>query len=359
MPGLSKDVLGRKENTEVGNVNDVVSMQIADIRKKMDDQVEEMKELSKATMSVVDKVKKLKIDEVSEHLTRIDARLEVLEEHMAVIDKKTDDIDSVAKKDDALPHDIGSDKENPMKLPMEKEESHADKKISNIIETTIDDKNADDCVSETIKQYDNEKSTVQEPGKGNIFTKLMGKVLPGKKKSVAPQHPENVSSAPVSVAPGLSKKEMPLMNIDKPLPGAVYEPAKIAAAPREDAVDKLTMLEGSVESSAVPMNHEAAPLENPVVDLLAVDKKDLRAKMEELIASANQMAVERRYSDATEVYLKLSDAYEKNKDVPEVQVLGVRINELYDKISSNLLNNLMTTDNKEQKMPVLGESKTV
>lgn len=329
-------------------MNDVVPTQIADIRKKMDEQVEEMKELSKATMSVVDKVKKLKIDEVSEHLARIDARLEVLDEHMAAVDKKIAGDGACAKRDGLLQQDAVPDKEEAMNLPdlpMKKEESHADEKVSNVIETTMDDKKDNDCVSETIKQYDNEKSAVEGSAKGGIFKKLMSKVLPYRKKDAAPQDPEKVVNQPVSVAPDI--------NANKSAPCSVCESVE-----KEDAVDKLTMLEETVESSAVSTKQEAAPVEKPAIDLLAVDKEELRAKMEELIVSANQMTAERRYSDATEVYLKLSDAYEKNKDDSAVQELGTRINELYDKISSNLLNNLMTTD-KGQAMPALGESKSV
>lgn len=359
MMGFSKDALGKKESNGSGNIDDASSAEIADIKKKMDEQVEEMKELSKATMTIIGKIKKLKADEVSSHVERIDARLEVLEDHMAAVDKNMACVGTCAKNDGLLQQDVGPDKEEAMTLPdlPVKEESHADEKVSNVIETTMYDKMDNDCVSETIKQYENGKP-VQGPGKGGIFTKFMSRVLPGKNNGVAPQDSKKVPSEPVSVVPELNKKEMPDDDIDKSLPCAVCEPLETAAAPREDAVDKSGMLEGTVENSAVPVKDVAEHVERPDVDLMAVDKNELRAKMEELIASADQMASERRYSDATEVYVKLTDAYEQNKDNPGIQELGARINELYDKISSNLLNNLMASG-EGQNMSAFGESKSI
>ncbi len=378
---FSKDALGKKESNDAGNMNDVSSAEIADIKKKMDEQVEEMKELSKATMAIVGKVKKLKVDEVSSDMDRIDARLEVLEEHMAALDKNMACVGTCAKNDELPKQDAWPDNVEATKLPdlpMKKEGSHTDEKALNVIETTMDAKNANDCVSETIKQYENGK-TVQGPGKSGIFKKFMGKVLPGKKKDVAQQAPENVRDEPVSVVPESDKKEMPEGNMARSPPCDVCGSDEVMAKPddardneiiakpddasdnvddRLDAVEACESEAEPVENSAVHVKEEAEPVEKPDVNLMAIDKNELRAKMEEVIASAEQMASERRYSDATEVYLKLSDAYEKNKDNPRVQELGPRINELYDKISSNLLNNLMTSD-EGQNMSALGENKSI
>ncbi len=361
MMGFSK-ASGKKENNDAVSM-DAGSCDITDLRKKMDEQVEEMKELSNATMTIVEKVRKLKTEDLTSHMERIDARLVVLENHMSAVDKKQVEKDDLPKKECVpdkketmtLPDlpmkkdELPKKESKPAKdksialpdLPIKKEESHTDKKIDNVIETTLDAKKSTDCISDTIKHYENEKNTVASPAKSNIFTKFMDKIRIGKTKTVAVQSQKKIEDKPVSVVPKVNTPCAICDSVEK-LPSPVEA--------KKNSDDTNLCVNNACESRVSS--------EMPNIDLMAVDKDNLKVKMETMIASANQMAFERKYSDATEVYLKLADAYDKNMDNLSVRELGTQINELYDKISSNLLNTLMTSDDGH-KMSAFGESKIV
>ena len=332
-------------------------------------------------MLTIDKVRKLKTEEIGDHIGRIDARLKTLEGRMAVIDRKLIDTKSNLKKDDNL-DDIGSANEKSIKLPqpvptlvMPLKPKEAE---SHVIETTMDQDGArgeKDHIAEAIEHYEKEKDAPQAAGKGNIFTRLMGGILPAQKKAPAsaepksfgimadaskenggtalhklpeikPAHEEEIlKDKSAAILDPLGKMDAALNESHEP---AVHKPPEINPAHEEEILkDRPPAVNEPIENEVPPPMTEkiaAAPPKEPAVDLLAVDKKDLKSRMEEMISSASQMVAEKRYSEATEVYLKLADAYEKNKDDPLIQQLGPKLDELYDKISSNLLTNLMETD---------------
>ncbi|MEA3343952.1 MAG: hypothetical protein U9Q92_07370 [archaeon] len=375
----NKHVLPENGNDKAGEINTSLFQQVAVLRKEMDEQIKEMKELSKATMLTIDKVKKLKTDEIGDHMDRIDARLKTLEDRMAAIDRINDSVST--KKDECLA-DIGSAKEKSIKLPQPRPAlavpSTPEKPESHVIETTMAEEDANkekDHIAETIKHYEKEKDAPQAVGKGNIFTKLMGGILPAQKKAPPSAEPERFGimadaskengGTAVHNPPEIKQahedeilkdksaaipdppEKMDVALEESPGP-AVHNPPEIKPAHEEEILkDRPAVVNEPIENEVPPPITEkivAAPPKEPVFDLLAVDKKDLKSRMEELISSASQMAAEKRYSEATEVYLKLADAYEKNKDDSSIQGLGPKIDELYDKISSNLLTNLMETD---------------
>ncbi len=316
---------------------------ISDLQKKMDEQVKQMKDLSKVTMEIVEKVKKLKVADVSHSLDSIDERLDALEKKIEL--QKREIAHGVTAAEAPLA-DIGHD------APLNAE--------SHVIESTMDPP-LKDTVSQTIEHYEKGKPDNLEPGKGNIFSNIMKKVLPAhKKQEPLPEVMGNNASldAQENAAPAEVNAPQPVNDVTK-------APDIIAAcAPEEKTVPNAcacnpAIVEEVPPASTIPLNDDANPLnisdnpipanpaqtqQNPEVDLLAIDKRELKSKMEEMIASASQMAAERKFSEATEVYLKLADAYEKNKDDPAIQALASGIDTLYDKISSNLLNNLMTND---------------
>ena len=71
------------------------------------------------------------------------------------------------------------------------------------------------------------------------------------------------------------------------------------------------------------------------------------AKLSQDIIRAKQLVREKKYSEATEIYLMLINALEDSKNDPSVKGLAPAIDELYEYISSNLLTNLSAPEEKE------------
>ncbi len=375
----NKNILPESGKDKTVEKNTSLFQQVAVLRKEMDEQIKEMKELSEATMLTIDKVRKLKVEEIGDHIDRIDARLKTLEGRMAAIDRINDSVST--KKDECL-DDIGSAKEKSIKLPQPDSAlvvpSIPEKPEPHVIETTMAEEDANkekDHIAETIEHYEKEKDAPQAAGKGNIFNKLMGGILPAQKKAPASAEPKSFGimadaskeNGETTVHKPHEIKQAHEEGILKDKPAAIPDPPEKMDAALEESPEppvhkpdeiKQAHEEGILKDRPPPVNEPienevpppmtekivAAPPKEQVTDLLAVDKKDMKSSMEELISSASQMAAEKRYSEATEVYLKLADAYEKNKDDSSIQGLAPKIDELYDKISSNLLTNLMETD---------------
>ncbi|MFH1126927.1 MAG: hypothetical protein V1718_02345 [archaeon] len=347
---LSVDSKTHDDNTLVSEVRD--------IRKELDEQIKEMKELSSVTIAAIGKIRKLNADEICTQLFSIDERLKKLDEHAASVDKKLADLEKHPKREEqaiecrhegrktaeskaiSLSHcsDCGS-KQDIIKLPEsplpDVLHHKATDSLAHVIETTMDkvDAKKNDGVSETLRSYENKNIAKPEESGDNIFTKLISKVMPPHKKDS------------LFAQPKMADRE------DK---GFVHETIINESTKKDFAVPKVPEQAAKVIAENKPVKIEAA--EHPIkeekdviakkadVDLLCVDEGELGPKMDEMLSRAKQMLIEKRYSDATEIYLKLSDAYEKNKDNPMVQELRMEIDELYDKISSSLLSNLMGTD---------------
>lgn len=372
----NKNILPESGKDKTVEKNTSLFQQVAVLRKEMDEQIKEMKELSKATMLTIDKVRKLKVEEIGDHMNRVDARLKTLEDRMAAIDRINDS--RSMKKDECLAESGSASIKLPQSRPALAVPSMPEEPESHVIETTMDQEDArgeKDHIAETIEHYEKEKDAPVAAGKGNIFTKLMGGILPAQKKASASAEPERFGimadaskengETAVHRLPEINPdhdegvlKDKPAAILDSPekmdaaleeSPGPpVHKPDEIKQAHEDEILkDRPAAVNEPIENEVPPPMTEkilAAPPKEQVTDLLAVDKKDLKSRMEEMISSASQMAAEKRYSEATEVYLKLADAYEKNKDDSLILGLGPKLDELYDKISSNLLNNLMETD---------------
>lgn len=363
--------------------------QINKIIEDIDVQIKDLRRLSNRTEDMIVVIKKNYINEINNRLDNIEARLKKVEDKNSVADKGIKP-DVAGTKEDVNATGVDCSKQgvHPADIPASVFSSRESSGSEHIIETTMDSECMKGDVAEIIRIHEDKNKMIHDNPKENIFTKLMKKVIPSKKKEqrfantedfIKNKHDESGLRSPevqkcgcvattgsevYDNAPQSRVDERPLNNVQA-FPVSDTEPnhgiALETKAPEDsmDAVKNAIMTESSNDKftevekeTVVPLKTEEKKTEQ---DISAVDKEGIEPNIDDLIDSAKKLVDENKYAEATEIYLKLADVYDKDK--PDLEENRHKIEELYDKISSGLLNNLASSnDGKNTKLHEQGKN---
>lgn len=268
-------------------------------------------------------------EDIAKRFESVDSRLKSLESNMISLNKKVSSAQAAIKiEEPTIQKPATSSTQYSAKAPEIKPLNPIQKSActaldpsrpneSHILETTMD-REKKDTVKEAISSYEmrtitNKDNMYPNPNhKPNILASIVNQIIPAAKKEFHASQKEKLEGTMMhnasadAIAPKTTPKNAP-----------TYQDLKEGPSPKPANISKT----GDVPGSA--------------------------AKLSLDIARAKQLVREKKYTEATEIYLMLINALEDSKSDPSLKELAPAIDDLYECISSSLLSNLSTTEEKE------------